>query len=157
MNGNNGFQHDGEIVSIAVSKKKGTRKTTTGEVAVLRNHGIDGDAHAGEWHRQISFLSSECIDLAVKEGLNVGYGDFAENFATRGIDWKTLQVGTRVRIGSSVIAEISQIGKECHNRCAIYYQAGDCIMPREGVFARVIEGGTVSLNDKIYIFPEGGC
>lgn len=151
MNGNNGFQHDGEIVSIAVSKKKGTRKTTTGEVAVLRNHGIDGDAHAGEWHRQISFLSSECIDLAVKEGLNVGYGDFAENFATRGIEWKKIPVGTQVKLGKSVELEITQIGKECHNKCAIYYQAGDCIMPKEGIFARVLKGGEVFEGDSIVI------
>lgn len=141
----------GAIVSIAVSKKKGTRKKIVSSVTVLENHGIENDAHAGEWHRQISFLSSESIELAKSEGLDVGYGDFAENFATRGIEWKLIPVGTKVKLGSSVEVEITQIGKECHNKCAIYYQAGDCIMPKEGIFARVLTGGEVFEGDSVTI------
>lgn len=141
----------GEIVSIAVSKKKGTRKQVVEKVTVVENFGIEADAHAGDWHRQISFLSSESIELAKSEGLDVTYGDFAENFATRGIEWKTIPVGTKVALGESVEVEITQIGKECHNKCAIYYQAGDCIMPKEGIFARVLKGGQVAAGDRVLI------
>lgn len=138
-----------KIVSIAVSRKKGTRKVPVEEAKLLKNHGLIGDAHAGEWHRQVSFLASESIEKARKNGLNVTFGDFAENIATLGIDWINLPIGSRVKLGNSVEVEISQIGKECHNRCAIFYQAGDCIMPREGVFARVITGGTICCGDRI--------
>jgi MOSC domain-containing protein YiiM len=140
-----------KIVSIAVSKKKGTTKTPVTEAYLSKEHGLDGDAHAGPWHRQVSFLASESIDRAKAQGLDVGFGDFAENVATVGIDWKTLPVGTRVRLGAHVLVEITQIGKECHNRCAIYYKAGDCIMPREGVFARVLEEGLIRCGDPIEI------
>ena len=146
-----------KIVSIAVSRKKGTRKTLVDRARVIFNHGLDGDAHAGPWHRQVSFLSSESIESAREQGLDVTFGDFAENIASTGIDWKTLPLGTRVRLGDSVLVEITQIGKECHNKCAIYYQAGDCIMPREGVFARVIQGGEIACGDSIELittFPD---
>ena len=138
-----------KIVSIAVSRKKGTRKVPVEEAKLLKNHGLIGDAHAGAWLRQVSFLASESIEKARKNGLNVTFGDFAENIATLGIDWINLPIGSRVKLGNSVEVEISQIGKECHNRCAIFYQAGDCIMPREGVFARVITGGTICCGDRI--------
>jgi MOSC domain-containing protein YiiM len=138
-----------KIVSIAVSRKKGTRKVPVEEAELLKNHGLIGDAHAGAWHRQVSFLASESIEKARKNGLNVTFGDFAENIATLGIDWVNLPIGSRVKLGNSVEVEISQIGKECHNRCAIFYQAGDCIMPREGVFARVITGGTIYCGDRV--------
>lgn len=138
-----------KIVSIAVSRKKGTRKVPVEEAKLLKNHGLIGDAHAGEWHRQVSFLASESIEKARKNGLNVTFGDFAENIATLGIDWINLPIGSRVKLGNSVEVEISQIGKECHKKCAIFYQAGDCIMPREGVFARVITGGTICCGDRI--------
>jgi MOSC domain-containing protein YiiM len=138
-----------KIVSIAVSRKKGTRKVPVEEAKLLKNHGLIGDAHAGEWHRQVSFLASESIEKARKNGLNVTFGDFAENIATLGIDWVNLPIGSRVKLGNSVEVEISQIGKECHKKCAIFYQAGDCIMPREGVFARVITGGTICCGDRI--------
>lgn len=141
----------GKIVSIAVSKKKGTRKKVIDKVMVVENHGIENDAHAGDWHRQISFLSSESIELAKSEGLEVTYGDFAENFATSGIEWTKVPVGTKVKLGPSVEIEITQIGKECHNKCAIYYQAGDCIMPKEGIFARVLSGGEVSSGDSVIL------
>jgi MOSC domain-containing protein YiiM len=138
-----------EITSIATSKKKGTRKTPVEEVAIRENHGIEEDAHAGPWHRQVSFLASESIAEAKKRGLDVTFGDFAENFATLGIDWKTVPIGTQLRLGDTVLVEITQIGKECHNKCAIYYQAGDCIMPKEGIFGRVLKGGKIRRGDPI--------
>jgi MOSC domain-containing protein YiiM len=138
-----------KIVSIAVSKKKGTRKVPVDSVQIIEDHGIDEDAHAGSWHRQVSFLAAESIKESRSRGLNVTFGDFAENIATEGVDWKTVPVGTRLKLGDSVIVEITQIGKECHKKCAIYYQAGDCIMPREGVFARVLKGGAISSGDTI--------
>jgi MOSC domain-containing protein YiiM len=140
-----------KIVSIATSKKKGTRKASVAEAYLKKEHGLDGDAHAGKWHRQVSFLASEEIDKARQSGLDVTFGDFAENIATTGIDWKNIPVGTRVRLGSDALVEITQIGKECHNRCAIYYKAGDCIMPREGVFARVLKEGKIRCGDQISI------
>lgn len=142
-----------KIVSIATSKKKGTRKVSVDEAYLKKEHGLEGDAHAGKWHRQVSFLASEEIDKARRSGLDVTFGDFAENIATTGIDWKNIPVGTRVRLGSDALVEITQIGKECHNRCAIYYMAGDCIMPREGVFARVLQEGKIRRGDQISIEP----
>jgi MOSC domain-containing protein YiiM len=142
-----------KIVSIAVSRKKGTTKTPVEEAFVTRDHGLEGDAHAGPWHRQVSLLASESIDAARAQGLEVGFGDFAENIATVGVDWKILPVGTRARLGRDVVLEITQIGKECHTRCAIFYKAGDCIMPREGVFARVIHEGMVRRGDPIELLP----
>ncbi|MGD2185873.1 MAG: MOSC domain-containing protein [Desulfobacterales bacterium] len=140
-----------KIVSIATSKKKGTRKKTVAEAYLKKEHGLEGDAHAGSWHRQVSFLASEEIDSARQKGLEVTFGDFAENIATTGVDWKNIPVGTRVRLGEDALVEITQIGKECHNRCAIYYKAGDCIMPREGVFARVLQEGTIRCGDPVSI------
>lgn len=140
-----------KVVSIAVSKKKGTTKTVVDHAVIIKNHGLEGDAHAGEWHRQVSFLAMESIDKARAQGLDVSFGDFAENIATTGVDWKNLAVGTRVKLGKSVIVEVSQIGKVCHNKCAIYYKAGDCIMPKEGVFAKVISGGRLTCGDAVEI------
>jgi MOSC domain-containing protein YiiM len=140
-----------KIESIAISKKKGTRKTRVEETELIKDHGVDGDAHAGPWHRQVSFLSAESIQKARERGLDVTFGDFAENIATYGIDWLNIPIGTRLTVGDTAIVEITQIGKECHNRCAIYYMAGDCIMPREGIFARVIEGGRIRRGDAISI------
>lgn len=138
-----------EIRSISVSKTKGTRKKPVEQVLLVAEHGIQGDAHAGAWHRQVSLLATESIEKAKAAGLSVDFGDFAENIATEGIDWLGIPVGARFRLGKSVLVEITQIGKECLKKCAIYYQAGDCIMPREGVFARVIEGGIIRCGDKI--------
>jgi len=140
-----------KIVSIATSRKKGTRKTTVESAVILRDHGLQDDAHAGDWHRQVSLLAVESIEKARQKGLDVTFGDFAENIVTSGLDLPNLPVGTRLKMGDTVILEISQIGKECHKKCAIYYQAGDCIMPREGVFAKVIEGGAISSSDEIKI------
>lgn len=138
-----------QIVSIAVSRKKGTVKTPVEEAFLSKEHGLEGDAHAGPWHRQVSFLAAESIESARQQGLDVGFGDFAENIATLGVDWKNLPIGTRVRLGAKAVVEITQIGKECHNRCAIYYKAGDCIMPREGVFGRVLEEGAIRCGDPV--------
>jgi MOSC domain-containing protein YiiM len=138
-----------KIVSIALSKKKGTRKQCVERAELVEEHGLLGDAHAGDWHRQVSFLSAESIDEARSRGLEVSFGDFAENIATTGIEWISVPVGTRFQIGRSALVEITQIGKECHNKCAIYYKAGDCIMPREGVFARVLRGGAIHIGDEL--------
>jgi len=145
-----------KIVSIALSKKKGTRKTQVDSAVLKEEHGLVGDAHAGPWERQVSFLASESIEECRSRGLNVTFGDFAENIATEGIDWKKIPLGSRFRLGENVLVEITKIGKECHKKCAIYYQAGDCIMPREGVFARVLEGGGVRCGDSIvHVKKEG--
>jgi MOSC domain-containing protein YiiM len=138
-----------KIVSIAVSSKKGTRKTQVDSADIRINHGVVGDAHAGPWERQVSFLAVESIEECKTRGLNVTFGDFAENIATEGVDWKNVPLGSRFRLGDDVVVEITKIGKECVKKCAIYYLAGDCIMPREGVFARVLEGGMIRCGDQI--------
>lgn len=138
-----------EIVSIALSRKKGTPKRPVEEAALIAEYGLENDAHAGPGLRQVSFLAAESIARAREQGLEVSFGDFAENIATSGIDWLKISIGARVTIGESALVEITQIGKECHNRCAIYYLAGDCIMPREGVFGRVIQGGNIRRGDRI--------
>ncbi len=140
-----------KIVSIAMSKKKGTRKVPVEEAALIEDYGLKGDAHAGPWHRQVSFLAAESIERTRKEGLEVTFGDFAENIATSGIDWQKVPIGAKVKLGDSALIEITQIGKECHNRCAIYYQAGDCIMPREGIFGRVLKGGKICCGDVVRV------
>ncbi len=143
-----------KIVSIAISKKKGTRKIAVDEAVLVENHGLEGDAHAGPWHRQVSFLAGESFETARKRGLDVTFGDFAENIATSGIDWLRVPIGSRVELGDSAQVEITQIGKECHNKCAIYYLAGDCIMPREGIFARVLKGGKIRCGDLVQVVRE---
>jgi len=143
-----------KIISIAISKKKGTRKVAVDEASLIQDFGFEGDAHAGAWHRQVSFLAAESIEKARKQGLDVTFGAFAENIATSGIDWEKVAIGTRVKLGESAVVEITQIGKECHNRCAIYYLAGDCIMPREGIFARVLEGGKIHCGDMVSIMGK---
>jgi MOSC domain-containing protein YiiM len=138
-----------KIVSIAVSKKKGTVKKCVPQAEVLENHGIKGDAHSGDWHRQLSFLASESIEKANTQEFAIGFGDFAENVATEGIEWHKRMVGERYRLGDQVLVEITQIGKECHSKCAIYYRTGDCIMPKHGVFARILKGGVIKTGDAI--------
>ena len=143
-----------KIASIAISKSKGTRKIPVEEAMLIEGHGLDGDAHAAPWHRQVSFLDAEGIERARKQGLDVTFGDFAENIATTGIEWKNVPIGTRLRLGEFAVVEITQVGKECHNKCAIYYKAGDCIMPREGIFARVLRSGKVRCGDKVQILGK---
>ena len=142
----------GTIKAISISDRKGMRKNNVEQVEIKHDHGIISDAHAGDWHRQISLLAQESIDKMVALGLDVVAGNFAENITTEGIDLLALPVGTRVRIGETVV-EVSQIGKECHTRCAIYYQAGDCVMPKEGIFAIVLQGGTIRVGDEIEELP----
>ena len=137
-----------QVIAVCVSPEKGQRKTPVASVQIQENHGIAGDAHAGEWHRQISLLARESIDKMRALGLDVTTGDFAENITTSGIDLVSLPIGSRLQGGQTVL-EVTQIGKECHNRCAIYHQAGDCVMPKEGIFARVITGGTVRPVDQV--------
>ena len=138
-----------KIVSIAVSKKKGTIKKCVPEAELIENHGIKEDAHAGDWHRQLSFLASESIEKASSEDFKLNFGDFAENIATTGIDWKSQPIGQVFKLGETTLVEITQIGKECHQKCAIFYRTGDCIMPKEGVFAKILKGGTIKVGDKI--------
>jgi MOSC domain-containing protein YiiM len=137
------------VEAVCISKNKGERKTRVESVQLRIDHGIVGDAHAGDWHRQVSLLASESIDKMRALGLDVHAGDFAENITTCGIDLVSLPVGTRLQVGNNVIMEVTQIGKECHNRCAIYDQAGDCVMPREGIFAKVVNGGIITSGDAI--------
>ncbi|MEE4362811.1 MAG: MOSC domain-containing protein [Desulfotignum sp.] len=138
-----------KIVSIAMSKKKGTTKQCIDQAELVENHGIKGDAHAGSWHRQISFLAAESIDAVSTETFVLQFGDFAENIATTGIDWKTQKIGQQVRLGKKALVEITQIGKECHKKCAIFYRTGDCIMPKEGVFAKILTSGTIRVGDAV--------
>jgi len=145
------------IRSINASPRKGTRKTPigTGAAQVLEQYGLEADAHAGYWHRQVSFLARESIDTARARGLDVTPGDFGENFTTEGLDLAALPLGTQLCLGSEVLVEISQIGKVCHTRCAIYHLAGDCIFPHEGIFGVVLRGGTVHVGDTIDIVRSG--
>ena len=140
------------VIAVCISEKKGERKTPVASVELREEHGIVGDAHAGDWHRQVSLLARESIEKMQKMGLAVDAGDFAENITTTGIDLPSLPVGTRLAIGPTLL-EVTQIGKECHTRCAIYHQAGDCVMPREGIFAKVLQGGTVRPDDTVVILP----
>ena len=142
----------GYIAAICISHKKGIVKREVKEALVIENRGLEGDAHAGDWHRQISLLAGERIDT-VKETLpTLKNGAFAENIITRGIDLGALRIGDRLRLGNDVVLEITQIGKECHNDgCAIKKATGDCIMPREGLFARVLKGGTLRAGDPLRV------
>lgn len=136
------------VVAVCISEKKGERKKPVESVELRENHGIVGDAHAGDWHRQVSLLAQESIDKMRGLGLDVTAGDFAENITTSGIDLVSLPIGSRLQIGETLL-EVTQIGKECHTRCAIFYQAGDCVMPKEGIFVKVITGGVIIPGDEI--------
>lgn len=138
----------GSVIAVCISEKKGEQKKPVDSVLLQINHGIVGDAHAGDWHRQISLLARESIQKMQALGLDVDKGDFGENIITSGIDLVSIPVGTRLKVGDTLL-EITQIGKECHTRCPIYYKAGDCVMPKEGVFAKVLTGGTVKSGDII--------
>ena len=141
----------GKVLAVNVSEEKGTKKTNVQSCTLLKDFGLKGDAHGGPWHRQVSLLANESIEKMKAMGLKVGYGDFAENITTEGIDLVHLPIGTEIQIGKSVVLRVTQIGKECHTRCAIYYQAGDCVMPKEGIFAEVVNEGDVKAGDKIMI------
>ncbi len=140
----------GIIRSVCTSDIKGIGKTAEESVMLRPDWGIEGDAHAGKWHRQVSLLSFESIDEFKSRGARVGDGDFGENIIVEGIELKRLPVGTLLATGTCLL-EVTQIGKQCHARCAIYHAMGDCIMPREGVFARVLRGGEVRPGDPIEV------
>lgn len=140
-----------KLLSINISYKKGIKKTPVKEALLIKNYGIENDAHAGNWHRQISLLGIESVKKIRSKGIELNYGDFAENLTTQNIELFSLKLGTRMRIGKTAIIEITQIGKKCHNDCEIFKQLGDCVMPKEGIFAKVSEGGRIQLNDEIEV------
>lgn len=146
----------GTVTSVNVSKRKGTRKSPVeaGVIMLDSDYGVHGDAHAGNWHRQVSFLAEESIDVAKDHGLDVSEGDFGENITVSGINMKGMPLGARLSVGTAEI-EISQIGKICHRRCAIFYLAGDCIFPREGVFGWVVKPGAVRVGDTVQVLSLG--
>jgi molybdopterin adenylyltransferase len=143
----------GKIVAVCRSAKKGERKKDIGIGRLIKDLGLEGDGHAGFMHRQISLLAIESIAKMQAKGLKVGAGDFAENLTTEGLDLLTLPVGTRLGVGTEAILRVTQIGKECHHHCAIYEQAGDCVMPREGIFTEVLRDGPVANGDSIRVLP----
>ena len=137
-----------EIIAVCTSKNKNERKINIGESYLVKNKGLEGDAHAGFDHRQVSLLAEESIEKMIAQGLEVGPGDFAENLTTRGLDLVNLPPGTRLAAGPEAVLRVTQVGKECHDRCAIYHQAGDCVMPREGIFAEVLVPGKIKVGDQ---------
>jgi MOSC domain-containing protein YiiM len=145
---------DGRVVSVNIADEKGVPKTPQAAITLVVEHGVEGDAHAGPWHRQVSLLANESVEKMRAKGLDVAPGAFGENVTTEGIVVYQLPVGTRMRMGEAQL-EVTQIGKVCHDRCAIYYQAGDCVMPREGIFARVTRPGTVAPGDPIEVPASG--
>lgn len=145
----------GTVKAISISKDRGTKKYNVPEAYLKVNFGIEGDAHAGNWHRQVSLLAEESIKQMNIKGAKVKEGDFAENITTVGIDLRALAMGSILRLGSTAEVEITQFGKECHSRCAIFQQVGDCIMPREGVFTKVIKAGRVKVGDIIEVLSSG--
>lgn len=141
----------GKILAVCISKEKGTQKQNVGSAVIRANHGIEGDGHSGPGHRQVSLLADESIEKMRNRGIELAYGDFGENIVIQGIDLLELEIGSNLKLGDSVIGKVSQIGKVCHERCAIYYQTGDCIMPKEGIFLKILMGGKVSVGDRIEI------
>lgn len=142
----------GIVRAVCISEKKGTAKQNVGECRLIENYGLEKDAHAGDWHRQVSLLSFDEVEKFRARGAKVDDGAFGENLLVEGFDFKTYPVGTRF-VCNEVVLEITQIGKQCHSECAIFHQVGDCIMPREGVFARVIRGGVVKVGDELKLLP----
>ncbi len=140
-----------KIVAVSVSKQKGVPKKNIPQGLLIADFGLEGDAHGGPWHRQLSLLAVESIRKMQDLGLKVRPGSFAENITTEGIDLIALPLGTRLRLGSAALVEVTQIGKECHERCAIFRLTGDCVMPREGIFVRILQGGLVQPGDSITI------
>jgi len=144
------------IVSVNISENTGEKKKNVTNCLAVEERGLENDAHAGDWHRQVSLLAVESVDKMRLAGLDVWPGDFAENLTTQGVDLVSLPVGTRLRVGDEVLLEVTQIGKECLKPCAIYYQAGDCVMPKEGIFARVLKGGKLEVGDTIEVMLGSG-
>ncbi|GAH55033.1 unnamed protein product [marine sediment metagenome] len=144
----------GKILAVCRSEKKGTVKSEIGEGLLVENFGLKDDAHAGKWHRQISLLGVESIDKMQSKGFKIKYGDFAENLTIEGIVLHQLPLGTKLKVGENVLLEVTQIGKECHHDCEIRKKIGDCVMPREGIFARVLKGGKVKVGDDIEVLTR---
>lgn len=138
----------GVLKKICISEKKGTAKESVKESTLIENFGLEKDAHAGNWHRQISILSYEIIENFKKSGVEIDNGAFGENLIISGIDTDALEIGDKIEIENTLL-EITQIGKECHDRCRIYETVGDCIMPKKGLFARVLKGGNIKENDSV--------
>jgi MOSC domain-containing protein YiiM len=138
-----------KVLSVNISEEKGVQKHPVEKIDLLEDHGIEGDAHTGKWHRQVSLLAEEAVDILREKNPDIELkpGAFGENILTRGIDWTRVKVGGIVEI-NDVVMEVTQLGKVCHDRCAIYEQAGDCIMPRHGIFTRVLKGGAVRAEDR---------
>ncbi len=147
------YQLSMKIKAISISDRKGVRKKNIDSVRLVENFGLEDDAHGGKWHRQVSLLAQESIDTMRAQGLDVVAGNFAENITTEGINLAELQVGTHLLLGETEII-ISQLGKVCHHKCAIYHQAGDCVMPREGIFGIVHKGGSIQVGDAIIPQPQ---
>ena len=145
---------EGTVLAVCFSEEKGEKKRDIGEGFFRKEHGLIDDAHSGSWHRQVSLLSLESINKMRARGAEVGPGDFAENLTIEGIELFSLPVGTRIRVGAEVLLEVTQIGKECHQGCAIRTQVGDCVMPREGIFARVLSEGWVRTGDRIEVLQD---
>ena len=143
-----------KIIAVSISPKKGEKKQNKQSVELKEDFGILGDAHAGPGHRQISLLATESIEKMRAKGLDVTSGDFAENITTKGFDLLGLSIGAKLKIGNDVILEITQKGKVCHTRCNIYYQAGDCVMPKEGIFGKVLKGGIIKPEDKLEVVDD---
>ncbi len=141
----------GKILSVNISKEKGEKKHNVSKCVLLKGLGLENDAHAGFMHRQVSLLARESIEKIKNMGIDVDCGDFAENLTTEGIVLPSLPVGTELRIGGRIIVRVTQIGKECHSRCAIFQQVGDCVMPKEGIFAEVLTEGEVKIGDEIEV------
>src|SRR5574341_90104 len=145
----------GKVVAVCTSEKKGVRKRNIGEANLIENFGLENDAHAGAWHRQVSFLAQESIEKAKKKwGLRVSFGDFAENITTSGLDLLALQIGDKLKVGDQIVIEITQRGKECHVGCEIMKQTGKCIFPLEGIFGRVLKGGIIRTGQQITTLQE---
>ena len=142
----------GNVIAVCVSERKGVQKRNVNSALFVADWGIENDAHAGVWHRQVSLLSHDKIEAFRARGAEVSDGAFGENLVVSGIDFKSLPIGTRFGC-NEVLLELTQIGKECHSGCEIYKKMGDCIMPREGVFARVLHGGTISVGDTLTVLP----
>ena len=145
----------GRIRAISISKTKGTQKVNVPKAELRADYGIVGDVHAGDWDRQLSLLEIERINIMAAKGASVSPGAFAENITTEGIDLSALKIGDKLRLGAEAEIKITQFGKQCHGRCKIYEQIGDCIMPREGVFARVGRGGSIIVGDVIEVITDG--
>jgi MOSC domain-containing protein YiiM len=141
----------GKVLAVNISDEKGEKKHNIGRCMLIEGKGLAQDAHAGFMHRQVSLLAKESIEKIRAKGLDVKYGDFAENLTTEGIVLYELPVGTELKVGEHVLLRVSQIGKECHTRCAIFQQVGDCVMPREGIFTEVITEGEIKIGDEIEI------